>query len=83
MNTWKLHEAKNNFSKVVELALKQGPQFITRRGEKVAVIISYDKYIRVKKTQSKLSEFFRSSPLTKVELDLERSKDSPREAGKW
>jgi prevent-host-death family protein len=83
MNTWQLEKAKKKLRKVVELAIKQGPQLITDQGEKVAVVISYDEYASSKKSRSKLSEFFRESPLTKVNLDLSRDKSFPREAGKW
>jgi prevent-host-death family protein len=83
MIIWQLEKAKRKFRKVVELAIKQGPQLITDRGEKVAVVIAYDEYARSKNSYSKLSEFFRASPLTKVNLDLSRDKSLPREAGKW
>ncbi|OGO19618.1 MAG: hypothetical protein A2Z14_19590 [Chloroflexi bacterium RBG_16_48_8] len=36
---WQLQEAKNNFSEVVNKALSDGPQIITRRGKKVVVIL--------------------------------------------
>jgi len=65
---WQLQEAKNKFSEVIELALKQGPQLITRRGQKTAVVISYREYAKTKKSQGTLSEFFRSSPLADIEL---------------
>lgn len=73
---WQLQEAKNKFSEVVDEAQEHGPQIITRRGEEVAVVISYAEYsqLRRKKPQP-LSEFFRQSPLYGVELDLSRDKD--------
>lgn len=83
MSIWKFQEAKRKFDKVVELALRQEPQFITRQGEKIAVVISYSAYKRLKKPQPKLSEFFRTSPLTKVDLDLEHNKETSRETEKW
>jgi len=70
MNTWQLEEAKRKFSKVIKLALEQGPQLITRQGEKVAVVISYKEFARTTKPQTKLSEFFRNSPLAKMNVDL-------------
>jgi prevent-host-death family protein len=80
MNTvWQLQDAKNKLSEVVERALRDGPQLITRRGEKTVIVISYEEYLRMKKSQLKLSEFFRASPLTKVDLDLRRDKSFPRE----
>ena len=83
MNTiWQLQEAKNKLSELIERALKQGPQLITRRGEKAVIVMSYKEYTRMKGTQTKLSEFFRASPLTKVDLNLNRDKSLPREDAK-
>ncbi|MCK6584068.1 MAG: type II toxin-antitoxin system Phd/YefM family antitoxin [Anaerolineales bacterium] len=83
MNTiWQLQDAKNKFSEVIERALKHGPQLITRRGKKTVIIMSYEEYARMKQSQIKLSEFFRASPLTKVDLNLKRDKSLPREDAK-
>ena len=83
MNTiWQLQDAKNKFSEVIERALKQGPQLITRRGQKTVIIMSYKEYTRMRQSQSKLSEFFRASPLAKVDINLERDKSLPREDAK-
>lgn len=83
MNTiWQLQDAKNKLSEVIERALKHGPQLITRRGEKTVIVISYEEYMRMKKSQPKLSEFFRASPLTKVDLDLTRDRSLPRQHAK-
>lgn len=62
-NEWQLQDAKNKFSEVVNQALSVGPQLITRRGEKTAVLLSYAEYEKLCKTHGKLSEFFRASPL--------------------
>lgn len=35
---WKLADAKNRFSELVNLALSKGPQFVRRRNETVVVI---------------------------------------------
>ncbi len=77
--SWQLQEAKNKFSEVVNKALKEGPQIITRRGEEVVVILSSDEYAELKKSQPTLLQFFRQSPLVGVELDLERDRSLPRE----
>jgi prevent-host-death family protein len=37
---WQLQEAKNRFSQVVERALKQGPQIITRHGIEAVIVLS-------------------------------------------
>lgn len=71
---WQLYEAKNNFSELVDQALAQGPQVVTRRGEEVVVVLSKEEYDRLRKSQPSLVDFFRNSPLVGVELDLERDK---------
>jgi prevent-host-death family protein len=69
---WQLQEAKNRFSEVVNKALEEGPQVVTRRGEEVVVILSRDEYNQLKKSQTSLVEFFRQSPLAGIDLELER-----------
>lgn len=76
---WQLQEAKSKFSQVVDEALTQGPQVITRHGVEVAIVLSYEEYRKVMKSQQKLSEFFRESPLTGIELDLNRDTSEIRE----
>jgi prevent-host-death family protein len=74
---WQLQEAKNKFSEVVNHALTDGPQEISRHGEKTAVVISFEEYKKLKKHQGSIADFFHASPLN--EIDLERVKDNPRE----
>jgi prevent-host-death family protein len=78
-NTWQLQEAKNRFSELVNKVLDEGPQVVTRRGEKVVVIVSNEEYNKLLKSQSSLLEFFRQSPLVGTKLDLERDRSFPRE----
>ena len=42
--SWQLQEAKKKLSELVERALKEGAQVITRRGETVVVVIPYQEY---------------------------------------
>lgn len=74
---WQLQEAKNKFSEVVEAALSDGPQLISRRGADTAIVLSYCDYRKLLLAQKKLTAFFRESPLVGVELDLTRD-TSPR-----
>ena len=76
---WQLQEAKNRFSEVINKALTEGPQTVTRHGEEIVVILSKAEYILLKKSQMGLVEFFRQSPLVGVELDLERDSSPPRD----
>ena len=75
---WQLQEAKNKFSEVVEEALSQGPQVITRRGIETVILLSYSEYRKLLASQKKLSEFFRQSPLADVNIDLERDRSDVR-----
>ena len=77
--TWKLQDAKNRFSEVVQKALKAGPQIVTLRGRETAVILSVEDYHRLARPKMDLVEFLGSSPLADVELDLERDRDTGRE----
>lgn len=76
--TWQLQEAKNKFSEVVEEALKNGPQLITRRGVETAVVLSYAEYRKLQLAQQPLSAFFRESPLADAKLDLTRDTSAER-----
>jgi antitoxin Phd len=75
-NAWQLQEAKNRFSEVVDEALENGPQVITRRGVETAVLISFAEFRQLQARQGTLSEFFRNSPLVQEDLDLSRVPDS-------
>ncbi|RWL88906.1 MAG: type II toxin-antitoxin system Phd/YefM family antitoxin [Mesorhizobium sp.] len=41
---WQLQDAKNRFSEVIKLARSQGPQTVTLRGERAAVVLSAADY---------------------------------------
>lgn len=41
---WQLQDAKNQFSKVVQKARLEGPQVVTVRGERTAVVLSARDY---------------------------------------
>lgn len=41
---WHLQDAKNQFSKVVQKARSEGPQTVTLRGERAAVVLSAADY---------------------------------------
>ena len=75
---WQLQEAKNKFSQVVKDAVGEGPQIITKHGAEVAVVLSYEEYKQMIAARGKLSDFFRSSPLAEVELDLSRDTSPAR-----
>ena len=58
-------------------AAKDGPQTITVRGQRAAVVLSADDYDRLERPKPSLVEFLRASPLAGVELDIERDRSPP------
>lgn len=79
LKQWKLQDAKNHFSELVEYAIHDGPQEVTRRGEHAVVILSFAKYQELTKPKEDLVTFFQNSPFHGMDLEFERSKDFPRE----
>jgi antitoxin Phd len=69
---WQLQEAKSKFSEVIDEALSEGPQIITRRGIETAVVISFSEYRQLVLGRKKLSEFFQGSPLAGIDIELQR-----------
>ena len=39
---WQVQEAKNRFSEVIERALREGPQVVTRHGKPVVQVVAVD-----------------------------------------
>ena len=76
--TWKLQDAKAKFSKVVEDALKIGPQYVTRRGRQAVVVVSVDEYENLKSKKTSFKDFLLNCPKIETDFDLERQKDFPR-----
>lgn len=72
---WQIQVAKNKLSEVIDYALKEGPQVITKHGKKVAVMVSAVDYDQMKMKKCDLVAFFRNSPLV-GNVKIERSKDS-------
>jgi antitoxin Phd len=47
---WQVQDAKARFSELLELALKKGPQVVTRRGVEAAVLVPIDEWRRLQKS---------------------------------
>ncbi len=78
-NTWQLQDAKSKFSQLVESAMHNKPQFVTKHGHNAVVVLSFDEYNKIIKPKNDLVTFLRNSPLVDIELDTTRNKDLPRE----
>jgi antitoxin Phd len=63
MATWQIQQAKAELSAVIS-ASQGAPQIITRHGEPVAVVLSYEHYreMRLKQGRPTLYSFLRSWP---------------------
>jgi prevent-host-death family protein len=73
MKTWQLQDAKARFSDVVDSAINEGPQLITRRGVEKAVIVSMEEWQRIlarradalaneEERRRRVQEFLQSAP---------------------
>jgi prevent-host-death family protein len=74
---WQIHEAKQQFSQIVQRALDDGPQIVTRRGEEV-VIVSAAEFRRLTGNKPDFKRFLLSGPDLSA-LELDRPTDLPRE----
>jgi prevent-host-death family protein len=65
---WQLQEAKQRFSELIRSVESDGPQFVTRHGEEVAVVIDIAEYRRGGGADFKA--FLRSGPeFDELEID--------------
>ena len=72
-------EAKARFSEVIDRALADGPQTITRKGREAVVVVSAEEWNRKTTRKGNLAEFFAASPLRRSGIKIQRIKDRPRE----
>ena len=75
---WRLAEAKNRFSEVVNRALSEGPQTVSRRNDSV-VILSQQEYDRLSGNRPGFKEFLLKHTVPLDDLDLSRDKSPMRD----
>jgi prevent-host-death family protein len=76
MDSWKLQDAKARFSEVVDRALANGPQLVTRHGTNAVVVISFEQFCTTAPAQNFKSFLLSSQGIS--ELPLTREKQSAR-----
>ena len=76
--SWTVAEAKAKFSEIIERAMAEGPQTITRNGHTAAVVVGAEEWQRKTKRVGNLAEFFAESPLRESGLKVRRLKERPR-----
>lgn len=59
---WPLQDAKNQFSRVVQKARAEGPQIVTLRGERAAVVLSAADYDALRAGRPSLVDDLLSGP---------------------
>lgn len=80
--TWQVQTAKQRFSELVERAVNEGPQIVTKHGRETVVVLDIAEYRRLRGEPMNFKEFLLSIPKGD-DLDIERSKDPPREIDLW
>jgi prevent-host-death family protein len=59
---WQLQDAKNRFSEVVSKAMREGPQTVTLRGDRAAVVVSAKDYDLLTAAKPTLADHLLSGP---------------------
>ncbi len=78
MATWALQDAKNRLSELVRLALGEGAQEITIRGEPAVTVIATCELQRLREHSQNLVDFLTDSPLRELDVPP-RDQDAGRE----
>jgi prevent-host-death family protein len=81
MATWPIQEAQRKLSELIDRALSEGPQVITRHGVEVVVVMSITQYKSFTASKQRMGDFLLSSPLHKSGLIIERDRDSSSRDG--
>lgn len=76
---WQIQQVKDRLSEVVDLALAEGPQTITRHGKKVAVIVSVEEFEKRRRAGARGTVLPFLRKLRLGQLDIERSRDVDRD----
>ena len=65
---WQMREAKAGFSRLVQQAVDEGPQTVTRYGRPAVVIMSIGEYRRLRSGEPSLKNVLMSGPDGGLEL---------------
>lgn len=76
---WTVASAKAHFSEVLDRAVSDGPQTITRSGRQTAVVVSIEEWARKSRRVGTLGDFLASSPLGEVADLVQRSRETSRD----
>jgi prevent-host-death family protein len=77
---WSVAHAKAHLSELVDHAISDGPQAITRRGREVAIVVSAEEWHSKTSRPGSLAEFLAESPLRDSGIEAERVEAEARDA---
>jgi len=75
---WAVARAKAQFSRLIQEALTQGPQTITRSGQETVVVVSAKEWEDRTRRKGTLADFLAASPLRGSGIRIRRSRDKGR-----
>jgi len=75
--SWSVADAKARFSELIDSAVADGPQTITRRGRPAVVVLAAAEWARKTRRKGNLAEFLAASPLRGSGIVIARVRDRP------
>jgi prevent-host-death family protein len=76
--TWQIETAQKKLADLVELANAEGPQVLSRKGRKVAVLLAYSQFNGSTRRAGSLKEFYERCPFKGLELRVRQRRDRVR-----
>ncbi|MCB1118548.1 MAG: type II toxin-antitoxin system Phd/YefM family antitoxin [Chlamydiia bacterium] len=75
---WQVGQAKAHFSELMQSAT-QGVQIVTKHGQPIAAVLSFERYQKLAKPKQSFLDAFRACPYPDLDMNFSRSKDLPRD----
>jgi antitoxin Phd len=82
MRTWPLQEARTHLRDLVDSALDEGPQRITRHGKQAVVVVSEEEWDRHVRPRRSFGDLLADTPLTAEDLPPRRPARVVRKAAR-
>ncbi|HEV2717282.1 MAG TPA: type II toxin-antitoxin system Phd/YefM family antitoxin [Terriglobales bacterium] len=70
MTQWQVQDAKARFSELLDAALKNGPQVVTRRGIETAVLVPIDEWRRLRESARPSLKQLLLSPTPRFDIPI-------------
>lgn len=78
IRTWTVNQARTKLDELIDRSTLEGPQFIAKKGQPVAVVVSADEWKRTIRPRGSLADFFASSPLRGSGIKISRLRGKVR-----